>query len=134
MHECGQKNSLSSCGLSLIHLGASFVLSLMVRVVVSQEPLSRNVPFLLNPMLAPESVCAGRKGDGQAWGGGGGGGVLLILKLHFTLFAEIIGYLGCPGTLWSLPVASLLLPLILKYPELDSSWGDTLWSVHRPGG
>lgn len=61
----GRTVSLSGCGLSLMHLGATFVLSLMVRVVVSQEPPSRDVPFLLNPMLAPESVCAGLRGDGQ---------------------------------------------------------------------
>lgn len=42
-----------------------------------------------------------------------------------------LGYLGCPGTLWSLPAAPLLPPLILKCPELDPSRGDTLWSGHE---
>lgn len=48
-----------------MHLGPPYVLSLTVRVAVSQETPSRNVPFLLNPMLAPESVCAGLRGDGK---------------------------------------------------------------------
>lgn len=123
--------SLSSCGLSRMRLGATVVvLSLTVGVVVSQEPPSRDVPFLLNPMLAPESVCAGLRGDGK-----GSGGCFSHLKAAFShCLQKSLGYWGCPGILWSLPATPLLPPLILKYPELDSSWGDTLWSVHRPGG